>query len=108
MVMVVMMAVAPVVFVVAVVVKVMAVSVVIIAVVRVVQLPRVAVVRLNERGVVEALFQDGAHHPELRGDLPACLELTAAGRPVALALPPHVIQDDLKHTENREKFNMHV
>lgn len=60
------------------VVMVVVVVVVMAVVVRVVQLSGVAVVGLDERGDVEALFQNGTHQPELRRDLPAGLQLAAA------------------------------
>lgn len=55
------------------VVVVMIVVVVVVVVVGVVELSGVSVVSLDQRGYLEALFEDGAHHPELRGDLPAGL-----------------------------------
>lgn len=88
-----------VVMVVVVVVVVMVVVVVVVVVVGVVELPGVSVVGLDERGDVEALFEDGAHHPELRGDLPAGLQLAAARRPVALAFPSHVVEHHLRDTQ---------
>lgn len=68
------------VLVVMVVVVVVVVGVVVVAgvVVGVVQLPRVPVVGLDEGGDLETLFEDGAHQAELRGHLPARLELAAA------------------------------
>lgn len=44
----------------------------------VLQLAGVAVVCLDQRGGLEALLQKRAHHPELRGHLPTCLQLAAA------------------------------
>lgn len=78
-----------------VVVMVMVTVVVVVVVVGVVQLSGVSVVSFDEGGEVEALFEDGAHHPELRGDLPASLQLTASRRPVALAFPSHVVKHHL-------------
>lgn len=72
------------------------VVVVVVVVVGVVELSGVSVVSLDQRGYLEALFEDGAHHPELRGDLPAGLQLAAARRPVALAFPSHVVQHHLQ------------
>lgn len=59
-------------------VVVMVVVVVMAVVVRVVQLSSVPVVSLDERGDVEALFENGTHQPELWRDLPASLQLAAA------------------------------
>lgn len=80
------------------VVVVMIVVVVVVVVVGVVELSGVSVVSLDQRGYLEALFEDGAHHPELRGDLPAGLQLAAARRPVALAFPSHVVQHHLQES----------
>ena len=87
------------VMVVVVVVVVMVVVVVVVVVVGVVELSGVSVVGLDKRGDVEALFEDGAHHPELRGDLPAGLQLAAPRRPVALAFPSHVVEHHLRETQ---------
>lgn len=54
------------------------VVVVMVVVVRVVQLSSVPVVSFDERGDVEALFENRTHQPELRSDLPAGLQLAAA------------------------------
>ncbi len=84
-----------------VVVVVVIVMVMVVVVVGVVELPGVAVVRLDERGDMEALFEDRADHPELRSDLPAGLQLAAPRRPVALAFPSHVVEHHLRKTQMR-------
>lgn len=81
--------------VVVVVVVVMVVVVVVVVVVGVIELSGVPVVSFDQRGDVEALFEDGADDPELGSDLPAGLQLAAPGRAVALAFPPHVIEHHL-------------
>lgn len=86
-------------------VVVMVVVVVMAVVVRVVQLSSVPVVSLDERGDVEALFENRTHQPELRRDLPASLQLAAAWCPVALAFPSHVVEHHLQdtHTHTQAK-----
>lgn len=82
-----------------VVVLMMVVVVVVVVVVGMVQLSSVPVVSLDKGGDVKALFEDGAHLPELRGDLPAGLQLAASRRSVALAFPPHVVKHHLRGTQ---------
>lgn len=95
-----------VVMVVVVVVGVVVVGVVVVAgvVVGVIQLPRVAVVGLDECGDLEALFKDGAHQAKLGRHLPARLQLAAARRPVALAFPSHVVEHHLERRHILAKF----
>lgn len=66
-----------------------------VVVVGVIQLTGVSIVGLDKRGDVKALLQDGADNPELRGDLPAGLQLAAPRCAVALAFPPHVVDHHL-------------
>ena len=78
-----------------VVVVVVLVVLVAVVVVLVVQLTSVPVVGFDERGDLEAFLEQRTHRPELWGYLPTGLQLAAARRTMALALPPHVIHHHL-------------
>lgn len=57
--------------------------------------PVVLVLGVDEDGRQELVLQQGADHPELWRDVPAGLELAAPRRAVTLALPLHVVGNDL-------------
>lgn len=58
--------------------------------------PAVLVLGVDEDGRQELVLQQGADHPELWRDVPAGLELAASRRAVTLALPLHVVGNDLR------------